>query len=176
MDQTVVMREERDSGGSHSYGYGKAVMDSARELAGRVSAIERQRLAERDALRIRNLALGVSWSALSVPVAFLINRSIRTDVITQQRAHEQLEHRRSSFEEQAIELEHTMEQLRETTPRGGGAAGGGGREPGEERLFAVMSYELRTPPATIVAPAAGPVAVVQMVCTRCQSEAGWLES
>ena len=147
-------------------GVGKAIMDSAREVASRISVIERERLAERDAarIRIRDLALVVivigTFGAFLL--AFLINRSIRTDVIAQQRTQKQLE-------EQAIELEQAMEQLRETTTQEEEA-----REAAEvanrakNDFLAVMSHELRTPLNAIVGYAellhdgiAGPVTELQ---------------
>src|SRR5690348_13461017 len=111
LDRTVAIRSNSAGEAAERVrsGIGRVLMDSAREIAGRISAIERQRLAERDAtrLRIRDLALIVIVIGTigAFLLAFLINRSIRTDVIAQQRTQDQLEHQTKQLEEQAMELE-----------------------------------------------------------------------
>jgi signal transduction histidine kinase len=148
-------------------------MDSARTLADNMSETERRRLAERDAarLRIRDLALAVivigTFGAFLL--AFVTNRSIRNDVIAQQKTQGQLEQQAQLLEDQAVEMEQALERLRETTTEAEEA-----REVAEvanrakNDFLAVMSHELRTPLNAIVGYAellhdgvAGPVTDVQ---------------
>src|SRR3954465_6212502 len=79
-------------------GVGKALMDSGRVVAKPKRETERRRLAERDEarLRIRDLALGVIVSGTlgAFLLAFVTNRSIRTDAMVQQPAQEQMEAQR----------------------------------------------------------------------------------
>src|SRR5689334_2982402 len=100
-------------------GVGKELMDSSRVIANHMTETERRRLAQRDQtrLRIRNLALGVivGGTVGAFLLAFVTNRSIRSDVIAQQRTQEQLEVQAKQLEEQQVAMEETLQQLRETT-------------------------------------------------------------
>ena len=175
LDQTVALRAvDATAALTHvRSGVGKALMDSARTLANSMSETERRRLAERDAtrLRIRDLALAVivigTFGAFLL--AFVTNRSIRNDVIAQQKTQGQLEEQAKLLEDQAVEMEQALEQLRETTTEAEEA-----REVAEvanrakNDFLAVMSHELRTPLNAIVGYAellhdgvAGPVTDVQ---------------
>ena len=154
-------------------GVGKALMDSARSVATHMTETERQRLAERDKarLRIRNLALGVIVSGTigAFLLAFVTNRSIRSDVIAQQRTQEQLEMQAKLLEEQQVAMEETLEQLRETTSQAEEARDAAEvADRAKSDFLAVMSHELRTPLNAIVGYAellhdgvAGPVSDVQ---------------
>jgi signal transduction histidine kinase len=175
LDKTVALRAV-DAAGALAHirsGVGKALMDSARTVANSMSETERRRLAERDAsrLRIRDLALGVILFGTvgAFLLAFVTNRSIRTDVIAQQKTQGQLEGQAKLLEDQAVEMEHALEQLRETTTEAEEA-----REVAEvanrakNDFLAVMSHELRTPLNAIVGYAellhdgvAGPVTDMQ---------------
>ncbi|MFL5616043.1 MAG: CHASE3 domain-containing protein [Gemmatimonadaceae bacterium] len=175
LDQSVALRAV-DAAAALTHvrsGVGKALMDSVRTLADSMSESERRRLAERDAarLRIRDLALAVivigTFGAFLL--AFVTNRSIRNDVIAQQKTQGQLEEQAQLLEDQAVEMEQALEQLRETTTEAEEA-----REVAEvanrakNDFLAVMSHELRTPLNAIVGYAellhdgvAGPVTDVQ---------------
>jgi signal transduction histidine kinase len=175
LDSSVTLRSTNASAAlAHvRSGVGKALMDSARAIAGQMSATERRRLAGRDAarLRTRNLALGVIVTGTfgAFLLALVTNRSIRTDVIAQQRTQAQLELQAQQLEEQAVEMEQTLEQLRQATTEAEEA-----RDAAEvanrakSDFLAVMSHELRTPLNAIVGYAellhdgvAGPVSDAQ---------------
>ena len=154
-------------------GVGKALMDSARVVATHMTQTERRRLAERDRarLRIRNLALGVIIGGTlgAFLLAFITNRSIRSDVIAQQRTREQLELQAQQLEEQQVAMEETLEQLRETTTEAEEARDAADvANRAKTDFLAVMSHELRTPLNAIVGytellhdGVAGPVSDVQ---------------
>ena len=154
-------------------GVGKALMDSARVVATHMTQTERRRLAEQDEarLRIRNLALGVIIGGTlgAFLLAFITNRSIRSDVIAQQRTREQLELQAQQLEEQQVAMEETLEQLRETTTEAEEARDAADvANRAKTDFLAVMSHELRTPLNAIVGytellhdGVAGPVSDVQ---------------
>ena len=154
-------------------GVGKALMDSARVVATHMTETERRRLAERARarMRTRNLALGVIIIGTlgAFLLAFITNRSIRSDVITQQRTREQLELQAQQLEEQQVVMEETLEQLRKTTTEAEEARDAADvANRAKTDFLAVMSHELRTPLNAIVGytellhdGVAGPVSDVQ---------------
>jgi PAS domain S-box-containing protein len=120
LDGTVTLRARGDSAGALRVvraGRGRQLMDAIRDGVASTEAAERAVLdvrlaAQRRATRAVLAVIGAG-SVLAFLLAAFVNRTLRQDVLTLERAREQLERQAGELSDQATELESQFESARQ---------------------------------------------------------------